>query len=44
MSTTSARMLETQELEQHVRHMYEEVAHDPDATVTSVSPLARRPE
>jgi hypothetical protein len=44
MSTTSARMLETQELEQHVRHMYEEVAHHPDATVTNVSPLARRPD
>jgi arsenite methyltransferase len=31
MSTTPARTLDTQELEQRVKHMYEEVARDPDA-------------
>ncbi len=31
MSTTPARTLDTRELEQRVKHMYEEVARDPDA-------------
>jgi arsenite methyltransferase len=31
VSTTPARTLDTQELEQRVKHMYEEVARDPDA-------------
>ena len=31
MSTTPTRTLDTQELEQRVKHMYEEVARHPDA-------------
>jgi arsenite methyltransferase len=31
VSTTPARTLDTEELEQRVKHMYEEVARDPDA-------------
>jgi arsenite methyltransferase len=44
MSTTPARTLDTQELEQRVKHMYEEVARDPDADFhfETGRPLAER--
>ena len=44
MSTTPARTLDTQELEQRVKHMYEEVARDPaaDFHFETGRPLAER--
>ena len=44
MSTTPTRTLDTQELEQRVKHMYEEVARDPDAEFhfETGRPLAER--